>query len=110
MARFHGVVGYAVPAELVHGVWKDGITERVYYGDVLNETVSHEDADKVNSDLRLSSRISIVADAFALGNYSDIKYVVDEVGVFWSVTSVQVKRPRLILSTGGVYDGPRASP
>lgn len=107
MARFYGKVGYGVPGELVAGVWSDSIVERDYYGKYLNETVSHEESDKVNADMRFSSRISVVADPFALGHFSDIKYVIDEGGVFWEVTSVELKRPRLILSTGGVYHGPK---
>lgn len=107
MARFFGKVGYGVTVETAPDVWSDSITERDYYGEVLNETVSHVESDKVNEDLRLSSRISIVADPFALGHYSDIKYIVDESGVAWSVSSVQIKRPRLILSTGGVWNGIR---
>jgi hypothetical protein len=107
MARFFGKVGYGVSVETAPDVWSDVITERSYYGEVLNDTVLQEESDKVNNDISLSSRISVVADPYALGNYSDIKYVVDEGGVYWSVTSVQVKRPRLILSTGGIYDGPK---
>lgn len=105
MARFYGKVGYGLTVETAPDVWSDVITERDYYGDVLNDTVSFEESDKVNDDLRLSSRISIVADPYALGNFSDIKYVLDAGGVYWSVTSVEVQRPRLILSTGGVYNG-----
>lgn len=105
MARFFGKVGYAVPGELVNGVWSDSITERAYYGEVLNETRSHDESEKVNDDVRLSQRISIVADAYALGNFSDIKYVEDEAGTLWTVRSIELKRPRLILSTGGVYHG-----
>jgi hypothetical protein len=109
MARFFGKVGYGVPGELVAGVWSDSIVERDYYGKYLNQTVSEEESDKVNGDLRFSSRISIVADPFALGHFSTIKYVIDEGGVKWAVTSVELKRPRLILSTGGVYHGPEPS-
>lgn len=107
MARFFGKVGYGVSVETAPDVWSDSITERDYYGEVLNDTVSQEESDKVNNDVSLSSRISIVADPYALGNYSDIKYVIDGGGVYWRVASVQVKRPRLILSTGGIYSGPK---
>lgn len=105
MARFFGKVGYGVTVKTAPDVWSDRIVERDYYGTRLNETVSHETDEKVNDDLRLSSRISIVADPFSFEHYSNIKYVVDEGGVYWAVTSVQLKRPRLILSTGGVYNG-----
>ena len=110
MGRFAGKVGYGVTAETAPDVWSDSITERPYKGNVLNETVSHVESEKVNEDLRFSSRISIVADPFALGHFADIKYVVDESGVYWVVTSVELKRPRLVLSTGGIYNGRRAEP
>lgn len=105
MARFYGKVGYSSQGELVGGVWSDGITERAYFGDVVNETRTDGSSDKVNDDIRLSERINIVADAFAFANFADIKYV-ERMGVLWSVTSVEVQHPRLILSLGGVYHGP----
>jgi len=108
MARFYGKVGYGSQGELVGGVWSDSITERAYFGDILNETRTYGSSDKVNDDFRLSERISIVADAFALGNFTDIKYV-ERAGVLWAVTSVEVQNPRLILSLGGVYHGPTAT-
>lgn len=111
MSRFYGKVGYANTGELVGGEWENEITERDYYGDVLNESVTEGSADKVNNDIRLSERISVVADAYALGNYAYIKYVIkDEGGVAWEVTTVELKRPRLILSLGGVYHGSRPTP
>lgn len=110
MARFVGRVGYAVTSETSPDVYQDTIKERRYYGRILNETSSHREDDKVNSDLSLSSRISVVADAYAFEHFSNIKYVVDSAGVYWDVTSVQLSRPRLILSTGGVYDGIKPKP
>lgn len=105
MARFYGKIGYGVSEETVAGVWSDEITERAYYGDILNELRSTSSSEKVNDDVRLQNRISIVADAYALGNYLQIKYV-EWAGFLWTVQSVDVERPRLILSLGGVYNGP----
>lgn len=105
MARFYGKIGYGVSEEAVPGVWSDEITERAYYGDILNELRSTSSSEKVNDDVRLQNRISIVADAYALGNYLQIKYV-EWAGFLWTVQSVDVERPRLILSLGGVYNGP----
>lgn len=106
MARFYDKVGYALPGSLVNGVWIDTITERAYYGDILEMTSSQSEGEKVNPDVRLQNRISIVADGFALENFTYIKYV-SWVGSLWTVQSVRVERPRLILSLGGVYDGPK---
>ena len=109
MARFYGKIGYGVSVQTVPGVWSDEITERAYYGDVLNDLRSISSSEKVNDDIRLQNRISIVADAFALGNYLQIKYV-EVSGFKWTVNSVDVERPRLILSLGGAYNGPSPTP
>jgi hypothetical protein len=92
MARFYGVVGYGTTSETAPSVWTDTITERAYYGDIVNETRFLQPSENVNDDLRLSERISIVADASLLDNYLNIKYVV-KAGVYWTVTSVEVQRP-----------------
>lgn len=105
MARFVGKVGYAVSVETAPDIWEEIIKERRYKGKYLNETFSHYSGEEVNENVSLSSRISIVADAYSFEHYSYIKYVVDSVGVYWEVNSIQLNRPRLILSTGGVYNG-----
>jgi len=105
MTRFFDVVGYATPTEVVDGVWKDVITEREYKGDVLDIMSSNQEGENANNDVRLQQKISVVADAFLIGNFSDIKYV-SWMGTRWTVISVKVERPRLILTLGGVYNGP----
>lgn len=105
MARFYGNVGYGVPNEPVNGVWSDTVTELPYYGEVLSEARSLVPTEQVNDDIRFQHRISIIADAYAFEHYQWIKYV-EEAGSLWVVTNVAVERPRLILTLGGVYDGP----
>jgi hypothetical protein len=109
MARFHGKVGYgeAVEDPPDSGVYKDRITEYLYKGDVVRNTRGLDTGDKVNSDISVNNSISIVADAYASNHFMKIKYV-EWAGVFWTVTNVEVQRPRLILSLGGVYNGPTA--
>ena len=108
MTRFFDKVGYGIPNESVDGVWSDNIVEQAYYGDVLDTSISNEEVDKVNNDIRLQQRVSIVADSFAFENFSRIKYV-SWMGSLWTVLSVKVERPRLILALGGIYNGPRTS-
>lgn len=105
MARFYGQVGYNLPAENVDGVVKVNVVERDHYGDILRATRVVSPSDKVNDDIQLGHQVSIVADAFALENFSYLKYVMLD-GARWSVTEVEIQRPRLILSVGGVYNGP----
>lgn len=107
MNRFFGEVGYgeAVETPPESGVWVDTITERSYYGDILKIDRNLGSDEKINEDITVSNRISIVADQHANENFLKIKYVRWS-GVLWTVTSVEVKAPRLILSLGRVYNGP----
>lgn len=107
MARFSGKVGYAFPAETAPGVHTNAISEREYFGDVIREGRSWRESNQVNENLTVNNRISITADDFANANFSAMRYVIWD-GVYWKVTSVEVQRPRLILSLGGVYNGIKA--
>lgn len=107
MARFYGEVGYGEPIEdpSDSGVWVDSITEVKYYGEVIRNTRKLDTGEKVNDDISVGNSISIVADDFAVANFLKIKYV-RWAGVLWTVTNVEVRSPRLILSLGSVYNGP----
>jgi len=107
MAKFHGEVGYGEPVETPFGsgVWVDQITEIVYTGDIVRNTRKLDDGENLNPDLSVGNSISIIADEYAVEHFFKIKYV-RWAGVLWTVTSVQVQSPRLILSLGSVYNGP----
>lgn len=109
MAKFYGPVGYAVQEEIRPGVWSaENIREVNYRGDVNYIRFRQENPSKVNDDIVTSDEISIVADPFAFENFSNIRYV-EYMGVRWNVSNVQIRRPRIILSLGGVYNGGRPS-
>jgi hypothetical protein len=107
MARFYGEVGYGPTVEDPpgSGVWKQDITEIAYYGDVIRNVRKLQDGSGVNDDISVQNSISIIADQHAIDHFFEIKYV-KWAGVRWTVTSVEVKSPRLILSLGSVYNGP----
>lgn len=107
MAKFHGKIGYSVQVETSPGVWVDQPTEREYYGDVIRESKQWTGTSQVNDDLTINNRISIVADDFANANFSAMRYIVWS-GVYWKISNIDIQRPRLILSLGGVYNGPKA--
>lgn len=105
MARFYGVVGYAETKETTPGNWAEEITERPYYGDVLANNVRRQSvSDSTNDNLVVNNRVSIVADPYATQHFHSIRYV-EFMGAKWNVTNVEVQRPRLILTLGGVYNG-----
>lgn len=107
MARFYGTVGYGYSGENPpgSGVWRDVITEFSYTGDVVRNIRKLEDGEGLNKDISVQNSISILADQYAIDHFFQIKYV-RWAGVLWTVTSVEVRSPRLILSLGSVYNGP----
>ena len=103
MAKFYGMVGYAVDTEVKPDVWKPVISERPYSGDVLQNSRRLENGESTNDNIAVNNKISIVADPFAYQHFFAIRYVT-WMGARWKVTHVDVKSPRLILTIGGVYN------
>ena len=107
MAKFYGVIGYAIQVETVPGVWEDQIIERNYRGDVLQNMNRWQSSEQVNDNFAIDNKLSIISDPFAYENFQHIKYI-RWMGANWKVTKVEILRPRLILTTGVVYNGPTA--
>lgn len=109
MERFYGKVGYATTIEKIEngihtGIWIDDIVEYDYYGDVLDTSTRWIENSQLNDNLTVNNKISIIADGYAVQNFSKIKYI-KWMGVKWKVTNISVQRPRLILTLGGEYNG-----
>ena len=104
MAKWYGKVGYIVTQETEPGIWEPAVTERNYFGDLLSNVSKWSTSSKVNDDLNVANRISIVADPFAYENFSSIKYI-EYMNALWEVSSAEVQYPRIILTVGGVYKG-----
>jgi len=98
-----GVSGFADTVETAPGVWEETIVERNYSGDVNKYTGRWQQGANLNDNLMINHTISIIADPFAYQNFHTMRYV-KWMGTSWKVTNVEVQRPRLILSIGGVYN------
>jgi hypothetical protein len=106
MAKFAGKIGFGISSQSAPGVFTEIITEKEYKGDVLRSNKNFDESNNgVNDNLKLSNRVSIVADDFAHQNASVMRYAILG-GVRWKVTSIEVAAPRLILTLGEVYNGP----
>lgn len=108
MTKFFGSVGYvSEPREVSLGVWKEEVTEVPYPGDLLRTNVANSSGEKVNNDVRVSHRISIVSDPYSEQfNVDKIRYVIWQ-GSRWEVVSTDPSDyPRIVLSLGGIYNGP----
>jgi hypothetical protein len=106
--RFSGAVGYATSVQESPGVFADEITEKTYYGDVTRQARRLEAPATVppelNNNIALENSFSILADEEAYDNFEKMRYVVWN-GKPWTITNVEVRRPRLILTIGGLWDG-----
>jgi len=105
MAKFSGRVGYGETVETAPGVWVDEIVEHSYFGDVIRNARNLREGENLNPDLSVQNSISIVADAYANDHFFSIRYV-EWAGALWTVSSVEVQSPRLLLRLGEVYNGP----
>lgn len=102
--KWFGAIGYAEQVETKPGVWKEGITEREYFGDMTRSVRRLQSTDQLNDNIDISNEISIVSDPYANENFHSMRYAT-YMGTKWKITSVEVQYPRLILSLGGLYNG-----
>lgn len=110
MARFCGEIGYgdSVESPPGSGVYKEVITERIYSGDVIQNSRRLQDSgEKLNREITVENSISVVADALLIQYFLAIRYV-KWMGTLWTVDNVEDRAPRLILRLGEVYNGPTA--
>jgi len=106
--RFHGNVGFGESVETAPGVYEDVIVAHEYFGDVTRAARKLAEGENLNQDLSLVNTISIVANAYASEHFFEVRYV-EWSGVYWTVTDVEIQRPRLLLRLGEVYNGPKAA-
>lgn len=104
MAKWFGVIGYALERETAKGVVSfNDIIERPYYGDLTSNIYKWEQSENLNDDLNIQDNISILADEYAYNHVSSMRYATVN-GVKWKVKSVSISRPRITLALGGVYN------
>lgn len=108
MAKYYGQIGYNEgQQQTAPGVWEDVIVEHNAYGDVLRNNRRLNPGEYSNNEITVGNTLSVVADAYALEHFFAIRYV-RWAGALWTVSTVDVQRPRLNLTLGGVYNGPKA--
>ena len=103
MARYYGKIRYFQTVETAPGVWEEQYNDRAYYGDIIRNNRRITVNDNINSKLDVSVNISILADPFAYQNFQYI-CAAEYAGQMWKVSSVDVDKPRLTLSLGGLFN------
>lgn len=107
MAKYSGKIGFRVSYEKRPGIFVDTITEKVYRGDVVSNSQRNQNSDGLNDNVIIDNTIEIISNDFASTNLYNIKYAAWK-GTMWEVTKVRAldDSPRLVLTLGGVYNGP----
>lgn len=108
MAKWYGSIGFNETAETDPGVWESQVTERPYYGELLQNFHKTDNSGGVNDDVNITNKISIIADPYAYHNFSSMRYI-EFMDTMWKITNIEVKYPRLILTLGGVWNGKQAT-
>ena len=104
MAKFYGKIGYIKTVEIEPGVWQEQSIERDYYGDIVRNTSRYQQYANINDNIDLNNTFSIISDPFASENFQHMRYIV-YMDTKWKISNVEVQYPRLLISTGGVYNG-----
>ena len=103
MNKFSGIIGYTSTIEQKPGVWVDSIVEKKIIGDVIKNTSKLIDDGKINQDINISNMVSIVLDNQINQFFHSIKYIKFQ-GIAWSVKTIELQYPRIILTLGGKYN------
>lgn len=107
MSRFYGLIGFVVSAETEEGsgIWDDIPIEKPYRGVITKNVQKLDSSEYLNKNLNISNTISIIADPYAFNHLQNIRYI-KWLNSCWEITSISVEKPRLVLTIGGVYNGP----
>ena len=88
-----------------NGIYKEIYIERPYKAEVMSSGYQNQQGEGINDDYKITNKFSVLAcDAFTLSHLNSIIWI-EYLNVKWKVTSVDIQRPRLIISIGGEYNG-----
>ena len=102
--KWFGEIGFKEEIEEEPGMIIPKVIPRQFYGDVLKDSWKEVPGEKINADLHISNRLSVVADQYITNNFHKIAYATFG-GAKWTVSDVEQDpdRPRLTLSLGPLY-------
>lgn len=103
MAKFSGLVGYGQQVEIEPGVWDTDDKVVMMRGDLIRQNADIKTSG-VNDEISLGHRVSLIGNAFAFDNYFNMKWII-VYGQKWKIASVEIQRPRIIVSLGGLWNG-----
>lgn len=103
MARFCGNIGFYEEVETSPDVYDPTWTIKRCKGDITVNNWRNQSGEKVNDDVTITNRISIIAAPYTYKHLYAIKWV-EWAGTKWKVTGIEVDYPRITLTLGGVWN------
>lgn len=100
--KWYGQIAYAEEIETDVDVIETKPVEYDYFGDLLKNYKRNNLSDSINTNITISNQLSVVADSRLMKNFHKILYVTFG-GAKWTVSSVDVVPPRMILTFGELY-------
>ena len=102
--KWFGEIGFREEVKGSPGIFIPKVIPRQFFGDVLRDSWKEVPGEKINADLHISNRISIVADQYITNNFHKIAYITFG-GTKWTVSDIEQDpdRPRLTISLGPIY-------
>lgn len=108
MAKYKGIIGFVSNEEIEPGITEDVVTEKKYRGDILKNNQRFNVGTTTSGELKITNQFSIVGNSYAFDHVSDIRYL-EWRGNRWVVDTVDIEYPRLVMTIGGLYNGPQAT-
>lgn len=103
MGKIKTTIGFVTEEEGAPDVFDPVLVEHPYTMDVISNYRRIEGSSSINDNIVLNNKFSVLADSYAYEHHENIRYVT-YLGTKWKVTNVEIGRPRLILTVGGVYN------
>jgi hypothetical protein len=103
--KFYGNVTFVIQQEdpEAPGDWKEYTIVKPYKGEWKRFISKWTPGSKVNDDKRVNNELEIIADSFSIANFTQIRCV-EWMGHQWSVPTVTLRLPRLVLEVGDIYN------
>lgn len=106
MGKIYGKLGCSQTIETSPGIWEEIVVERDVYGEVVsNFSRRYNSAAGINDNIELSNTISIIMDPYINTNIPNIRYI-SYMGSRWKISNIEIQPPRILLTLGGLYNGP----
>lgn len=103
MGVFYDKIGFLQTVDKGDGIWSAEYTEREYPGQLSRLSRRWQRTDKINSNVEINLVLSLIMDDFIENHVGDIRYVVYN-NYKWAVINIEIERPRITLTIGGLYN------